>query len=174
MKPTTTEWKIISQCAGFGNNVANPNRGAAGEHLGRLLRPSYSDDIASPNGPDRPDERVVSRLVFQSEETVYDDDPDHAATDLQVAFAQFLSHDMVDISQPASPIEPWNIRLFVNDSLNHTCIPFQRSRWDRVKTGNIIYPREQLNEVSSYIDGSAIYGPSHAHATRLVRHPVKA
>ena len=160
--------------AGFGNNIANPNRGAAGEHLGRLLRPSYSDGIASPSGADRPDERFASRLIFRSEETAYDDNPDHAATDLQVAFAQFLSHDMVDISQPASPIEPWNIRLFVNDSLNHTCIPFQRSRWDRVKTGNIIYPREQLNEVSSYIDGSAIYGPSHAHATRLVRHPVKA
>ena len=158
---------------GFGNNVANPFRGAAGAHLNRLLRPIYEDGIAAP--VEGPNERVLSRLLFEQHDNQLDTEADAAAPAMQLAVGQFLSHDMVDSSVAASPIEPYDITI--NDTAERAfglqpdtigAIPFERSSWDRVQTGNVAYAREQLNHASSYIDGSAVYGPSNAYIYRLV------
>jgi hypothetical protein len=158
---------------GFGHNAANPFRGAAGAHLNRLLRPIYADGISKP--VQGLNERVISRLLFEQNNQP-DTEADTTATALQLAFGQFLSHDMVDSSIAASPIEPYDItnnitaeQAFKLQPDDIGTIPFERSSWDRVQTGNVVYPREQLNHASSYIDGSAIYGPSNAHVYRLVR-----
>ncbi|KAH9489112.1 hypothetical protein Btru_042226 [Bulinus truncatus] len=55
-----------------------------------------------------------------------------------------------------------------DDTRFSTCMEFVRSEAARDKNGNQIYPREQINGVTSFLDLSAIYG-SNIETTKLIR-----
>jgi hypothetical protein len=132
--------------------------------------PIYGGPFASPN----PSPRVVSTKIM-----VDVDNEDLVHTHMVMQFGQFASHDIVDLSQylycPETcvvtdetegscfpfvvPIE--NKNIMVTMALSSNCAEFFRSlgacpRQDLLT--NEIPPRQQLNEVTHFLDGSIVYG----------------
>ena len=141
---------------GTSNNLIHPRWGSVGEQFRRTTTVAYADGIAAPAGPDRPSARVVSNSICKHEGSRLNR---HSLSDLFWVWGQFLSHEL-HIFRPAEPEEHFNIPVSADDPFfpSNSVIPFARSAFD-ISTGhNSAHPREQINMVTSYIDGSNIYG----------------
>uniref|UniRef100_A0A0K0FH87 peroxidase n=1 Tax=Strongyloides venezuelensis TaxID=75913 RepID=A0A0K0FH87_STRVS len=153
------------------NNLDNPLKGAAFKQYLRLLPPEYEggsmgepvDSIT----PKRPSARDACRLLLSSNQVVSHD----SFNTLMMQFGQFLSHDMSKTTlQPTSqcktcgpvPSKCIPIKISIKDPNENfkkkECLKMSRSA-PVCGTGQTT-PRQQLNENSGFIDGSAIYGSS--------------
>jgi hypothetical protein len=148
---------------GTGNNLQNPNWGAAGQALLRQAASDYADGSSSlaVRAPNNPNPRSVSNGVCK--ETV--ETPNSMGlSNMTWAWGQFLDHE-IDIT-PTNSAEPANI-VTPNDpgdpQANKTIL-FDRSA--AVPNSN---PREQPNDISSYIDGTNVYGYNTSRAAALRR-----
>ena len=178
--PTVNQFRTVD---GSCNNLQKPLLGASGTAFSRLTPPSYEDGISSPRGflqsqrdfssigpfqPPNPSARLVSTSVIEDirqEEVPF--------SHLLMQWGQFLDHDFTlspfqegvcegcEVSEVCNPIRvPDGDRAFGKGTLNDgNCLPTQRSlpvcEMDKPLTFS---PREQLNELTSFIDGSMIYG----------------
>jgi len=164
---------------GSGNNVDNPDWGAANTQLLRLTTPEYGEGFvgAFPALAPRVDSdgntinpRTVSNLVFNQDESILND---RFLTSFVFQWGQFLDHDM-DLTEdtppvgvPALPGE--NISFFVptdgteSELPAGTIIPMLRSRFDLDDDG----VAQQINQITSFIDGSMVYGSSGERADNL-------
>lgn len=152
---------------GYGNNVANPQWGAVGSPLKTVIPLSYSDGISAPNGADRPNPRTISNDLFSQLEAIYDG---HNLTDYTTVFAQFVEHEVSliedseeTISIPVPPCDP----VFDPTCTGRSEIPMQRSRPLEGSGTDVSNPRQFANEISAYIDGSAVYGSDPERAAWL-------
>jgi len=164
--PVVGEFRSID---GTGNNQIDTNRGAAGSQLTRLASPNYDDGISVPRGgvPSLlPSPRSISNAVSDQSGLVANS---VNASDWIWQWGQFLTHD-IDLSTAASPAEPFNVPVPTGDpffdpfNTGSQEITMDRSIHDTstgTSTGN---PRQQINEITSYIDGSVVYG---SNATRM-------
>lgn len=165
-QPPASGMPITVSCAecevrsidGTGNNTANTTWGSTNIHLRRHVPSVYADGFSAPSGGSRPNARQVSKIVCPQASTPANS---VGATDMFWLWGQFIDHDM-DLTQGADPAEAFDIQVFVPDPLfdpgntGTVVIPLSRSLYD-VATGTS-NPRQQLNEITSFIDGSAIYG----------------
>ena len=75
-----------------------------------------------------------------------------------------MLHDIVDLDRMGCPPEHMHIDITPGDIFDPyrkgtVQMPFMRTRYDQVVSGYYInHPREQINQVTSYLDGSSIYG----------------
>ena len=163
---------------GSHNNEAHIHWGQAGTDLLRVAPAAYGDGISSPAGPGRPSARVVSDIIFN--QRTLDTVNDRNMSDFVAAFGQFLDHDLsltVDAilpnGQPAAPLPisvPAGDPYFDPLGTGTQIIPFNRSRWDSTTGTSQNNPRQQPNEVTSYLDGSQIYGSDAVRADTLRAH----
>ncbi|MGR8919392.1 MAG: peroxidase family protein [Gammaproteobacteria bacterium] len=154
---------------GHGNNPANPDWGAAHETLVRLTPNAYEDWKSVPRGglaPGAlPSARAISNAVAAQSGRI---DNRHGASDWLWQWGQFLDHDL-DLSDPASPAEPFDIPVPTNDA---TFDPFDTGT-QSIRLNRTIYTtdsagvRQQVNEITAYIDASNIYGSDAARAAFL-------
>lgn len=158
---------------GTGNNPFHNTWGSAGTDLIRIAPSNYADGASAPAGADRPSARDISNALSDQA------DPNNPAQDLDIInqkglsdfiyiFGQFLDHDLdlttantgqsFDIlaTQPGDPFNPPGY------------MPFTRSDYDP-KTGTK-NPRQQINAITSFMDGSQIYGSDPARADALRSH----
>jgi hypothetical protein len=158
---------------GTGNNPFRNALGSAGTDLIRIAPSAYADGASAPAGANRPSARDISNAL--SDQT----DPNNPAQDLNTVnqkglsdfiyiFGQFLDHDLdlttantgqafdISATQPGDPFNPPGV------------IPFTRSDYDP-KTGTT-NPRQQINSITSFLDGSQIYGSDPARASALRTH----
>lgn len=148
----------------------NPNRarvGSTGTQLLRLVDSDYADGISALAGPERPSARAVSNAVCAQGET----QPNPLGmSDYLWQWGQFLDHD-IDLTDGVDPAEPAPIAVPAGDPFfdpqgtGTAEIDLNRSIYDE-ETG-IDRPREQLNEITAWIDASNVYGSDVERAEAL-------
>ena len=155
---------------GIGNNLAHPNWGSVNEPLLRISPASYTDGISSPSGTSRPSARTVSNVFSASPEEGILNDRDFTA--FVYAWGQFLDHD-IDLTETASPTESFPVVVSTGDewfdpsNTGTMTIPLSRSKYDPLTGTSAENPREQINSITAFVDGSQIYGVDTIRAAAL-------
>jgi hypothetical protein len=153
-----------------GNNVANPNWGAANTDLLRLSPVAYADGVSTPSLPNDPSARVVSDIVNNQ------NDPNNPGQDIATfdqnslsdfgyVWGQFIDHDM-DLT-PGGSGEFFNIAADPNDPSQMGTQTFERSSFDPNTGTSTSNPRQQVNAITSYLDLSNVYGSTQTVADAL-------
>eukprot|EP00111_Clytia_hemisphaerica_P024273 TCONS_00071582-protein len=164
---------------GLCNNVNHPEWGATKTPVKRLTKALYADGVATargfPNTPVIPTANQVSKAAFTVEQKSMSNSEGFAVSFM--AFAQFVDHDMTDVEMQVCKYKKYgscdNIAesfkypclpiLFNNNNLNDNskkdCTPFHQSvSMCKIDENNVDEVREVPNRVSSFLDGSQIYG----------------
>jgi peroxidase len=154
---------------GSGNNVLDPTMGAAGTPLLRRVPADYGDGFATLAGSERPGARAVSngtntQLAARTNEV--------HATDFLWQWGQFLDHD-IDLTDGVDPPEPADIPVPAGDlwfdpsGSGTAMLSFNRSIYDSASGSQGSGPRQQLNQITGWIDGSNVYGSDAARSAAL-------
>jgi len=175
---------------GFCNNVHHPYWGVAGSAYQRLLDAEYEDEEGVPRGgwvdTRLPNAREVSTSIHHSRSSA----PLHhkKLTLMVMQFGQLLDHDISlapessveeccsnsEKSDDCFPIAlPSEDNFYSKPEVSQTCMEFTRTLKfcpgilhglkSYIKHGK----REQLNAISSFIDGSMVYGGDNELAAQL-------
>ncbi|MBO6514687.1 MAG: peroxidase family protein [Phycisphaerales bacterium] len=162
--PTTFPSDIRS-IDGLNNNIANPEWGAAGIPLNRWIPADYSDGTDSPSGADRPNVRMISNAICdQGGHSVQNS---MGLSDYLWQWGQFLDHD-IDETPVQSPSESFDIAIPMGDawfdpfSTGTQTMPLDRSAYVYIDG-----VRQQLNNITAYIDASNVYGSEDHRASEL-------
>ncbi|MEM7224675.1 MAG: peroxidase family protein [Pseudomonadota bacterium] len=165
-KPAVNESPFRS-IDGSGNNFADPQMGSAFSQLRRRIPAQYADGISELAGPFRPSARAVSNgMAAQAEDL-----PNPLrASDYLWQWGQFLDHD-IDLTDGTDPPEPANILVpvgdpwFDPDGTGTQEIALNRSIYD--PDSGVTTARQQLNEITAWIDASNVYGSDPVRAAAL-------
>ncbi|XP_077966931.1 dual oxidase 2-like [Styela clava] len=156
---------------GWYNNRAHPEWGVVDMPLTRRLPSHYQDGVYQPSGWNRPNPRTISVELMEGEtgKNSYQN-----KTAFLVFFGQQVVEEILDAQRPGCPPEYFNIPIPKNDSMydrdgtGTVEIPLVRSRYQQAITGySPNFPRQQLNEITAFIDGGLTYGVSKAWADAL-------
>src|SRR4051812_43713477 len=156
---------------GSGNNLANPLWGSAGtDYLREASGAHYADGIWSPVVAGLPSARAASNaLMSQGENSVLDP---RGLTAMVYTWGQFIDHDM-DLRTSAAPAISFNIPVPLGDpSFDPTnsgtqVIPVGRSVIDPATGTSPANPPQQINTITSFLDGSMVYGSDAVRASWL-------
>jgi len=154
---------------GSGNNLDNPDMNATHTHLRRYLPAEYSDEVSNLAGASRPGAREVSNAMAAQDVS--------KPNGLQVSdflwqWGQFLDHD-IDLTDGTDPTESADILIpagdlyFDPDGTGTQVMAVNRSIYDKSTGTNIGNPRQQLNEITGWIDASNVYGSDLERANAL-------
>ena len=159
----------VASVDGTNNNLSETDWGSTDSQLLRLVSVEYGDGISTPTGDDRPSAREVSNaVVAQSTLTTND----RGLTDLVWLWGQFIDHD-IDLTENAYPNEAFNIEVPTGDDYfdpNGTgteMIGLNRSNYDPETGDSVDDPRQQINQITAFLDGSMIYGSDEERAAAL-------
>ncbi|XP_054274117.1 peroxidasin-like isoform X2 [Macrosteles quadrilineatus] len=176
------------------NNLQHPRWGSSLIGFRRLLSPIYENGFSTPIGWNKDKKyfgfpKPAARLVSTSVISTDDITPDSEITHMVMQWGQFLDHDL-DHAIPSTSAESWEgidckkscayatpcfpMEVPENDPRirNRRCIDFIRSS-SVCGSGmtsvffNTIQPREQINQLTAYIDGSQVYGFTEERAQLL-------
>lgn len=165
--PVPAEFRTID---GTGNNLTNLEWGSTNEQLLRKAAAEYGDGIYTPAGADRPSARAISNAIVAHADEATPSERDLTA--YIYVFGQFLDHDM-DLTQSATPAQAFNIAVPKGDpqfdpaGTGTQVISLKRSNFDTATGASAANPRQQLNEITAWIDGSMVYGSSAETAASL-------
>ena len=174
-QPAAADLLGVRSINGTGNNLADTSRGAANT---RIIRFSY--DAFYPNDagvstanesgativdtPIRPNARELSNDLFAQDARTPNA---RGLSDYIWQWGQFLTHD-IDLTGTSSGNGTAHIPITdPTDPMGPNPIIFNRSNFDPttgLAPGN---PREQINEITSYIDASNVYGADALRADTL-------
>jgi hypothetical protein len=152
---------------GVCNNLDNILYGSAGTELLRMTDSDYKDKKSSPSGEKRPNPRFISNELASQSTSIPNS---YGASDYIWQWGQFLDHD-IDLTPDADPPESFDIKVnfwdpyFNPENKKPQVISLNRS----VYTGGDFHnnPREQLNEITAFIDASNVYGSDDYTASLL-------
>ncbi len=153
---------------GSGNNMSNPLWGAAGTDLLRIAPAVYGDGVSTPSGSGRPNPRDVSNTVVAQTGPMPNS---FGLSDWVFQWGQFIDHDL-DLTT-TSTTEFFNIPIpqgdpiFDPNSTGTQFMPFPRSVYDSATGLGPGNPRQQVNAITSFLDGSMIYGSDPMRAAAL-------
>ncbi|MCA9007108.1 MAG: peroxidase, partial [Planctomycetaceae bacterium] len=167
MSDTTPEYASID---GTGNNVDNPELGSTYTELIRLAAAAYEDGLSTPAGEDRPSAREISNVLAAADTSQPND---RYLTDIFWVWGQFIDHD-ITLTESAhdefgNPLESFPINVptgdmyFDPDGSGDDVIDMSRSIFEEDENG----VRQQINQITAFIDGSVIYGSSQEVADSL-------
>jgi hypothetical protein len=153
---------------GSNNNLENPQWGAAGSPMIRVVPASYADGISEPSGQDRPNPRDISNALFAQNQNF---DESSKMSDYVWVFGQFIDHDITLVhfnsEEPTFIQVPPCDDIFDPNCEGLTQIPMFRVE-QRENTGtSTSNPRGFTNHITPLIDGSAVYGSDEERANWL-------
>lgn len=155
---------------GSGNNLSLSTRGAANTPM---IRFGYGSDFANSNGDmladsARANARDVSNAIFAQSASV---PSARGLSDYIWAWGQFVGHDTDLTSSSAGAAVNGTAPITINgafDPLGPQPIPFVRANYiNQPPARGSLSGRMPVNEVTSYIDASHIYGSDAARASAL-------
>ncbi|XP_034946208.1 dual oxidase isoform X2 [Chelonus insularis] len=152
---------------GWYNNLAHPDWGSVDSRLIRKIPAAYADGVYMMAGQDRPSPRKLSDLFMKGDDGIAST---KNKTALFAFFGQLVTAEIIMASESGCPIEFHRIEvekcdhIFDKDCQGNKYIPFLRANYDRRTGHNPNSPREQINKVTSWIDGSFVYSSSEAWA----------
>ena len=155
---------------GWGNNRNRPALGTADQQLLRLAGVSLEYAMSDEAPADLPNARFVSNMLSAQSGAM----PGSAqVTDMVWAWGQFLDHD-ISFTPAAAPRERLPIVVFPGDPIfdpfntGARSIALSRSAYDPLTGTAADNPRQQINEITAFIDASNVYGsdPSRTRALR--------
>lgn len=155
---------------GTSNNLNNIEWGASFSNLQRLGEASYSDGVTSMVFTDRAGAREISNTIVNQapNESIPNS---YGTSDYSWQWGQFIDHD-IDLTD-GSADEPQDIPVPIGDpyfdpnSTGTAVISFNRALYDPDTGTDSNNVRQQENEITSWIDGSMIYGSDEERASAL-------
>jgi peroxidase len=154
---------------GTGNHPVHFKLGAAGTPLTRLAPSDYGDEMSSMAGAGRPSAREISNGLCAEAQT----SPNVlGASDFLWQWGQFLDHD-IDLTEAQEPAQPAPIPVphgdpwFDPTTSGVATIDFNRSAYHHGTGHDLAYPRQQLNQITHYVDASNVYGSDDVRAAAL-------
>ncbi|NXO94061.1 DUOX2 oxidase, partial [Certhia brachydactyla] len=163
-------WEV-QRYDGWYNNLLHHSHGSVGARLLRLLPANFADGVYQAlQEPHVPNARQLSNAVARGPSGL----PSRRNTTVLAVFFGF--HVLLDIlgtEKPGCPAEFLNIHIPSGDPVfdpagtGDVVLPFQRIRWAAETGQSPNNPREQTNEMTGWLDGSSIYGPSHSWSDAL-------
>ncbi|XP_013389008.1 dual oxidase-like isoform X1 [Lingula anatina] len=155
---------------GWFNNLANQRWGTRGCHLLNTVPQSYDDYTYQPSGQGRPAARDISNAVFNGSSGL----PSYNnLTALMAFFGQLVTYEITYSSMPTCPVELVKVPIpkcdqdFDPKCSGREMMPFYRAAYDKRTGRSPNNPRKQINEVTSWIDGSFLYGTQEVWANCL-------
>jgi len=168
---TTTAVSAADQAFdGTGNNVANPTWGSVNKPFIRKTPVRYADGVSKVGGAALPSPRLISNLVFQGPADGIINNRDWTA--MTYAWGQFIDHDMT-FTATAAPVDtmtfavPLGDDVFDKNSTGSKTMSASRSNFDQATGTSTANPRQQVNSLTSFIDGSQVYGETATLASSL-------
>lgn len=155
---------------GTGNNLAHPEWGSTDEQLVRVAPTAYGDGVSAPAGANRPSARAVSNALATHAAADTTDGRDLTA--YVYVWGQFIDHDL-DLTGSASPSEGFDVPVptgdpsFDPDATGTQVIPLARSVYDPATGTGPGNPRQQINQITAWLDGSMVYGSDAVRAAAL-------
>ncbi|CAH1270783.1 PXDN [Branchiostoma lanceolatum] len=181
MKPATCPTPAVPEfrsANGRCNNRGHPLWGSTEQPFKRLLEPDYQDDLMAPRTTGRggaalPSARLVSTTVHQD---LRKSSP--VNTHMVAQFGQFLDHDITHTPNfqeeglicTCDSVDEhcFNIPVPSDDPDFGTrpCLEFARSR-SCPNEGCRMGRRQQLNQITAFVDASSVYGSSEEEIEEL-------
>jgi hypothetical protein len=164
--PVAGEQRTID---GSHNNLTDIEMNKAGSPLKRIMPAKYADGVSQMVGQSYPNPRAVSNAVNAQHELITNE---LNASDFLWQWGQFVDHD-VDLSDGSNPPEQVNISIpagdqFFDPNATGTAeMVFNRSIYSLDSGTGGDNPRQQLNEITGWIDGSQVYGSDEVRAMAL-------
>ncbi len=159
------EYRTIS---GYGNNPSYPMWGSTNALMQQFSPLVFADGVGEPNGASRPSPRLISNLLFVQNTMAMDE---RGLSAFAWGFGQFVDHDIT--LSPERHDEQVYIEVPIGDPFfdpqgtGTAVIPMNRSDY-RPGTGTGPgNPRRFYNGITSFIDGSAVYGSDSTRAAWL-------
>ncbi len=158
---------LLRTIDGAGNNQRRPDVGAAGTALLRLAPAAYGDGISTLAGEDRRGAREISNAVCAQGESLANP---RGISDFLWQWGQFVDHD-IDLTGGTDPAEPAPIGVPAGDPFfdptgtGEVSMDLNRSVFD--EDSGVDAPRQQLNEITAWIDASNVYGSDVERADAL-------
>ena len=151
---------------GSKNNLSVESMNEAETPLIRITEQGYSDGSSAMAGVNRPNPRSISNAAIAQSESILNR---KNASDFLWQWGQFLDHD-IDLTDGTHPEElepiiiPNGDPQFDPNFTGTAFLKFNRSIFDKSAL-----PREQLNEITGWIDASNVYGSDEERANALRR-----
>lgn len=155
---------------GWYNNLAHPSWGSVESRLTRKTPASYADGVYMMAGQDRPSPRKLSQAIMKGSDGM---GSARNRTAMLAFFGQVVSSEILQASEAGCPIEMHKISIEKCDEMyDKECrgdkfMPFQRAGYDDSTGQSPNSPREQLNYVTSWLDGNFVYSISEARLNML-------
>lgn len=151
---------------GWFNNLIHPDWGAIDGQLLRKSKVAYSDGVYMPSGKERPNPFEISYAGHHGPAGL---GSLRNRTAFMVFFGQQVVEEILDAQRPGCPREFFNIPFTPVKDTNRVPnydpegkgnieMPVFRSRYDQRTGYSPNNPRQQLNEITPYIDGTLMYG----------------
>ncbi len=155
---------------GSSNNLTNIHYNAAKTPLIRRTSSDYSDSMQQMAGQNRVGAREISNAISAQVDDMINQ---RGISDYLWQWGQFLDHD-ISLTDGISPAELTSIQIpngdvyFDPDATGNQTLPFNRSYYDPLSGTDLSNPRQQINEITGWIDASNVYGSNktRAHALR--------
>lgn len=141
---------------GFGTNESNPEWGAAGDLQVRLTPAFYADglgELVDGSGLGRPNPRFISNQLFDQTEVISDR---LNLSDFTWVFGQFIDHDITLVENGQEELT--NIVIPADDPVFVPASVMSMLRSEVVAGTGVESPRQFPNEITAFLDASAVYG----------------